>query len=135
MLVCLIFKHLYFLNIFFCSKRNPKEIYILNHVIYQKDLNYFYLPKERLALVAIDPKVTKVNIIQPHILASVFFYTSVPICELNNVQSKIIHTNTGAPQGCDISPVLFTIKLAASPRRRGITVASRLCLCIFNKIG
>ena len=25
--------------------------------------------------------------------------------------------------------------LAASPRRRGITVASRLCLCIFNKIG
>ena len=27
------------------------------------------------------------------------------------------------------------IELAATPRRRGITVASRLCLCIFNKIG
>ena len=29
--------------------------------------------------------------------------------KLNNVQSKIIYTNTGAPQGCVISPVLFTI--------------------------
>ena len=29
--------------------------------------------------------------------------------KLNNLQSKTIHTNTGAPQGCVISPVLFTI--------------------------
>ena len=28
---------------------------------------------------------------------------------MNNVKSKKIHTNTGAPQGCVISPVLFTI--------------------------
>ena len=65
------------------------------------------------------------NTIQPHILASKlvnlnlnkklilwiidFLTHRCQYVKLNNVQSKIIYTNTGAPQGCVISPVLFTI--------------------------
>ena len=65
------------------------------------------------------------NTIQPHILASKlvnlnlnkklilwiidFLTHRCQYVKLNNVQSKIIYTNTGAPQGCVISPLLFTI--------------------------
>ena len=34
-----------------------------------------------------------------------------------------------------LSNIVFNVKLAASPRQRGVTVASRLWLCIFNQIG
>ena len=65
------------------------------------------------------------NTIQPHILAKKMMEMKVDngvvswvlefltnrsqYVKLNNVKSKKIHTNTGAPQGCVISPVLFTI--------------------------
>ena len=65
------------------------------------------------------------NTIQPHILAPKLksinlsncviswildFLTNRPqFVKLNNFESDIIVTNTGAPQGCVISPVLFTI--------------------------
>ena len=35
----------------------------------------------------------------------------------------------------DAGTVFTYNKLAASPHRRGVTVASRLWLCIFNQIG
>ena len=40
----------------------------------------------------------------------------------------------GLENVCYVATYFFYI-LAASPRRRGITVASRLCLCIFIKRG
>ena len=65
------------------------------------------------------------NTIQPHILASKlinlnlnkklilwifdFLTHRFQYVKLNNVLSNVICTNTGAPQGCVISPVLFTI--------------------------
>ena len=65
------------------------------------------------------------NTIQPHILYSKLVHMKVNKCiiawimefltnrpqyvKFQNVSSNYIHTNTGAPQGCVISPVLFTI--------------------------